>query len=51
MAHELEVVVGVDEAHGVPGPDCGVAQGLGQEALADTGRTDEQHVLVPGQEF
>ena len=33
------------------GPDCGVAQGLGQEALADAGGTDEQHMLVPGQKL
>ena len=40
LGHGLEVVVGVDEAEGVPRPDGGVAQGLGQEALADTaGRT------------
>ena len=33
------------EAHGVP--DGGVAQGLGEEALADTGGAHQQDMLVP----
>ena len=51
LGHGSEIVVGVDEAHCVPGPDGGIAQGLGQEALAHSGRSDEQHVLAPGQEL
>ena len=31
----------------VSGADGGVAQGLGEEALADTGGAHQQHVLVP----
>ena len=42
-----EEVVGVAEAHGVSGADGGVAQGLGEEALADTGGAHQQDVLVP----
>ena len=37
LGHGLEEIVGVNEADGVAGPDGGVAQGLGQEALADAG--------------
>ena len=33
--------------HGVSGADSGVAEGLGQEALADAGGSHQQHVLVP----
>ena len=49
--HDFEEVVGVAEADGVAGPDGGVAEGLGQEALAHAGGSHQQHVLVPGQEF
>ena len=35
------------EADGVPGPDGGVAESLGQEALADAGGTYQQDVFVP----
>ena len=42
-----EEEVGVDEAHGVSGADGGVAQGLGEEALADTGGAHQQDMLVP----
>ena len=34
------------EAHGVSGADGGVAQGLGQEALADASGSHQQHVFV-----
>ena len=51
LIHDPEVIVGVAEAHGVAGTDRGIAQGLGQEALADPGGSDEQDVLAPSQEF
>ena len=41
----------MDEAHGVSGTDGGVAQGLGQEALADAGGSQQQDVLVPVQKL
>ena len=34
------------EAHGVSGADGRVAQGLGQETLADAGRSHQEDVLV-----
>ena len=42
LGHGPEEVVGMDEAHGVSGTDGGVAQGLGQEALADAGGSQQQ---------
>ena len=51
LAHGPEVVVGMDEAGGVPGPDGGVAQGLGHEALAHARRTHQQYVLMFGDKF
>ena len=41
----------MDEAHGVSGTDGGVAQGLGQEALAHSGGSHQQYVLVLVQEL
>ena len=38
----------MDEADGVSGADGGVAQGLCEEALANSGGADEQDVLVAG---
>ena len=46
-----EEVVGMGEPDGVPGSDGGVAEDLGQEALADAGGTHQQDVLVPVQEL
>ena len=43
----LEEVVGMAEAHGVSGLDGSVAQGLGEEALADASGAHQQDVLVP----
>ncbi len=51
LFHGLEEVAGADEADGVPGSDGGVAQGLGQEALADAGGTRQQDVFAPVQGF
>ena len=51
LGHGPEEVVGVEEADGMSGADGGVAQGLGQEGLADAGGTHQQDVLVPGQEL
>ena len=36
----------MDEPDGVSGADGGIAQGLGQEALADASRSHQQHMLV-----
>ena len=47
LGHSLEEVISMAEAHGVSGADGGVAQGLGEEALADTGGAHQQDVLVP----
>ena len=47
LGHGLEEVVGVDETDGMSGADGGVAQGLGEEALADTGGAHQRDVLVP----
>ena len=41
----------MDEAHGVSCPDIRIAQSLGQEALAHTGRSHQQDVLVLVQEL
>ena len=46
LGHGLEEVVGVAEADGVSGVDGGIAQGLGQKALADASRSHQEHVLV-----
>ena len=51
LGHGPEEVVGMDEADGVSGTDGGVAQGLAQEALADAGGSQQQHVLVPVQKL
>ena len=51
LVHGSEEVVGMNEADGVPGPDGGVAQGLGHEALADAGGSHQQDVLVFVQEL
>ena len=46
LTHRPEVAVGVDEAHGVSGPDRSIAQGLGQEALAHAGGSHQQDTLT-----
>ena len=51
LGHGPEEVVGVDEADRMPGPDGGVSQGLGQEALADPCGSHQQDVLVLVQEL
>ena len=51
LGHAPEEVVGMEEADGMTAPDSSVAQGLGQEGLADTGGAYQQDVLVPGEEF
>ena len=51
LGHAPEEVVGVAETDGVAGPDGGVAQGLGQEGLANAGGAHQQHVLMPGEEL
>ena len=51
LGHGPEEVVGVNEADRMPGPDGGVSQGLGQEALAHSGGPHQQYVLVLGQEL
>ena len=38
LYHGPEEVVGMDEAHGMSRPYGGIAQGLGEEALAHAGR-------------
>ena len=50
LGHAPEEVIGMAETYGVTGADGGIAQGLGQEGLADTGGTHQQEVLVPGEE-
>ena len=47
LGQGLEEVISMAEAHGMSGSDGGVAQGLGEEALADTGGAHQQDVLVP----
>ena len=47
LGHGSEEVVGVDETDGMFGADGGVAQGLGEEALADTGGAHQQDMLAP----
>ena len=51
LGHGPEEAVGMDEAHGVSGADGGVAQCLGQEALADASGSHQQDVLVPVQKL
>ena len=46
LSHGLEEVVGVDETHGVSGAGGGVAQCLGQEALACAVRSYQEDVFV-----
>ena len=41
----------MNEADRMPGPDGGVFQGLGQEALAHSGGSHQQDVLVLVQEL
>ena len=47
LGHGSEEVVGVDETDGMSGADGSVAQGLGEEALADASPTYQEDVLVP----
>ena len=51
LSHGLEEVVGVVEADAVTGADSGVAEGLGQEALADADGPHQEDVLVSGEEL
>ena len=51
LSHGPEEVVGAFEADGVSGPDGGIAESLGDEALAHAHRSDEQDVLVAVQEL
>ena len=44
LGHGLGEIVGMDEPHVVTGADGSVAQGLGEEALTDTGGPQEKHV-------
>ena len=46
LSHGLEETVGVAEADGVSGTDGGIAESLSHEALADAGRSPQQHALV-----
>ena len=48
LGHDLEEVGGVAETDRVAGSYRDAAQGLGQDALADSGGADEQHMLVLG---
>ncbi len=41
LCYGFEDVVSVDEAHGMSGTDCGVAQSLGEETLAHAGRSHQ----------
>ena len=47
LCHSFEEVVGVDETDIVSGADGSVAQGLSEEALADTCRSHQEDVLAP----
>ena len=47
LCHSFEEVVGVDETDIVSGADGSVAQGLSEEALADTCRSHQEDVLEP----
>ena len=51
LRHLAEVLVGGHEADAVPGADGGVAERLGEEALADADGADEQDVLAAVEEL
>ena len=51
LSHGSEEAVGTYEADGVSGPDGGISEGLSDEALAHADRSDEQDMLVAGQEL
>ncbi len=46
LGHGLEEVVGVAQAHGMSGADGGIAQGLGEEALADASGAHQEDMLM-----
>ncbi len=51
LSHGSEEAVGMYESDGVSGPDGCISESLSDEALAHADRSDEQDVLVAGEEL